>query len=212
MAFTNQWTGPAKQGQGPYKARVQTGAPGTDDAPDAQVVTAVLQFPDGTRSVAGVLRKDFWLPSNWPTNGWRPVYTTYGNKYATWRPYLPGTPGQQTAAQFDAMMNQGYVMFYLSGDLGDQGSSKQLPWPNGWWAHNPKGVWQEDVDNFTWGMQQLNGTSTQAAQVASGQPMQPMQQGQPVQMMPPPPPPGIPLIVKVLGAVLVVGVAAWALD
>lgn len=217
MPFTNTWIGPARQGQG-YKVRNATtdrGKPGNDTAPDATVVSAVLPFPDGSRSVAGPYRKGYWIPHDWPTNGWRPVYTNYGapgSTYANWPPYMPGP---QTAAYLDSLLAKGYVLMFLDSDVGNAGAKSGNNWPPGWYAHPLKGVWPEDVANFTWGMSQLNQGSTQAAQQGMPPGMQPPPQ-QPMMPQGPPPPPPVGFFggtaFKVLAAVVVLGIVVYAIE
>ncbi len=123
MPFTNQWTAPNGH----------------------TIVTGVIPFPDGTRSVAAIYESNVNLG---PT-GWKSVY-------------LPAKPTAKSAAQLDQLLAAGWTLFYLDGRVGSnvQGSTQKfLP---GYWAGAPSSLHPGSAADFAWGMNRL------ASQVQSG--------------------------------------------
>ena len=123
MPFTNQWTAPNGH----------------------TIVTGVIPFPDGSRSVAAIYESNVNLG---PT-GWKSVY-------------LPAKPTAKSAAQLDQLLAAGWTLFYLDGRVGSnvQGSTQKfLP---GYWAGDPSVLHAGSAADFAWGMNRL------ASQVQSG--------------------------------------------
>lgn len=152
--LTNVWTGPQQDTGAQATAKGMTGP--------RPVVTATKIFADGqSRSIVALYRDNFALPSKWPSNGWRPVNIKPSGSNATWSPYTDVSA--LTSANYDRLMNMGYVLFLLDGDLGNAGAASGRDWPSGWWAHPAKGVWPADLANFQWGVSKLTGKVVQGA-------------------------------------------------
>ncbi len=126
MNFTNQWTAPNGH----------------------LIVTGVIPFPDGSRSVAAIYESNVMLG---PT-GWKSVY-------------LPAKPTAKSAAQLDQLLAAGWTLFYLDGNIRSNwfdvhGSKKKfLP---GYWAAAQSSLHPGSAADFAWGMNRL------ASQVQSG--------------------------------------------
>lgn len=205
--FSNIWTGP------------QQNPPGSATPGPRPVVSALVNFSDGQRSVVGCYRYNFPLPSDWPTNarkassGWRPLRVDPSTSYANWSPYLDSTNmasggvDKSRVANYDEKLSDGYVVFYLDGNLGSAGAKSGRSWPPGWWAYPAEGVWAGDLANFQWATSQLAGGMTQvvnAVGASQGRPPMPMPAQTVAIVGPPPPPPGISPIAKVAAVVVVV--------
>lgn len=125
------------------------------------VVTGVINFPDGQRSVAAVYRNNWPLPANWEQNGWKPRKPTNSANGQ----YQPMNETTFSAAALDGALAAGDILFYLGGNLGSAGGHAGyagLPWPMGWWTHKLSGVHAADVAAFQWAVQQLNNGTTAA--------------------------------------------------
>jgi hypothetical protein len=123
MPFTNQWTAPNGH----------------------TIVTGVIPFPDGTRSVAAIYERDV----NLGPVGWQSVY-------------LPAKPTAKTAAQLDQLLARGWTLFYLDGNIRSNVVGNTQKFQPGYWAGDPSVLHAGSAADFAWGMNRL------ASQVQSG--------------------------------------------